>query len=175
LQGRAKSGIPPLVAVLLGAALAAAGLPATGADEGDPRAVPLDRLLQLPSSLPVEGRVEKRGGNTKRQWQERFQKADDDLQAAQRALEESRAELEELASGESWTMSAPGLGAATAPTDSPLDYRLSQELKRQREELERAERQLQELEVEANLAGVPEEWRHPDAASPEVADPETAD
>jgi hypothetical protein len=29
--------------------------------------------------------------------------------------------------------------------------------------LERTERQLQDLAVEANLAGVPEHWREPDA------------
>jgi hypothetical protein len=55
-------------------------------------------------------------------------------------------------------MSAPGLGAATA-NENPTDYRLSQELKRGREEVDRAERALHELEVEANLAGVPEAWR----------------
>jgi hypothetical protein len=36
-------------------------------------------------------------------------------------------------------------------------------MRRQREEVERAERSLHELAIEANLAEVPEEWRRPHA------------
>ena len=46
-----------------------------------------------------------------------------------------------------------------ASPDAPLDFQLRQEIKRHREEIEHLEQQLQELEIEANLAGVPEEWR----------------
>ena len=124
--------------------------------------MPLDRLLELPSSAPVQAQVEKRGGSTRGQWQVRFEKAREELETARVALEEVRGELEEAAGGEAWTMTAPGLGT-TASSDTPLDFKLSQELKRCREELERSERQLQDLEVEANLAGVPEHWREADA------------
>ena len=74
MQGCAKIQLWPVAAALLGA-LVAAGLPAAGADEPDPPSVPLDRLLKLPSSAPVQARVEKRGGNTRSQWQARFEKA----------------------------------------------------------------------------------------------------
>jgi hypothetical protein len=166
VQGGAKARIRTAAAALLGA-LVGAGLPAAGADEPDPPAVPLDRLLKLPSSAPVQARVEKRGGATRGQWLARFEKAREELETAHLALEEVRADLEEAAGGEAaWKMTAPGLGA-TAQTDTPLDFKLSQELKRCREEVERAERQLQDLGVEANLAGVPEDWRQP--AVPEGA------
>ena len=46
--------------------------------------------------------------------------------------------------------------------DQPLDYTLSNEKRRNREEVERAERRLTDLEIEANLAGVPPEWLEPE-------------
>ena len=53
-----------------------------------------------------------------------------------------------------------------------MSYKLRQDIRRQREDVGRAERRLRELEVEASLAGVPAEWRaapaHEDAA-PEPA------
>jgi hypothetical protein len=162
VQGRAKLRIWPVAAALLGA-LVAAGLPAAGADEPDPPSVPLDRLLKLPSAAPVQARVEKRGGSTRGQWQARFEKAREERETARLALEEVRAELEKAAGGEAWTMTAPGLGAATVAPETPLDFKLSQDLKRGREELERTERQLQDLAIEADLAGVPEHWCQPGA------------
>lgn len=161
MQGRAKLRIRPLAAALLGA-LVAVGLPAAGADEPDPPSVPLDRLLKLPESAGVHSRVEKHGGSTRGEWQARFAKAREERENARLALGEVRAELEKAAGGDAWTMTAPGLGSAT-PSETPLDFKLSQDLKRSREELERAERQLQDLRVEANLAGVPEDWCQPDA------------
>ena len=162
MQGCAKIQLWPVAAALLGA-LVAAGLPAAGADEPDPPSVPLDRLLKLPSSAPVQARVEKRGGNTRSQWQARFEKARDERETARLALKEVRAELEEASDGGSWKMTAPGLGGVASPSETPLDFKLSQDLRRSREELERTERQIQDLEVEANLAGVPEHWCQPDA------------
>jgi hypothetical protein len=67
-----------------------------------------------------------------------------------------------------WQMSAPGVQAMN-PEDSPVSYELRQELRRQREEIERFERRLRELEVEAKLAGVPDEW----LAAVEDARPQT--
>ena len=161
MQKCAKIQIWPVAAALLGA-LVAAGLPAAGADEPDPPNVPLDRLLKLPASTPVQARVDKRGGSTRSQWQTRFDRAREEREAARLALEEVRAELEEASEGDAWTMTAPGLGATAEPTETPLDFKLSQDLRRCREELERTERQLQDLAVEANLAGVPEHWYQSD-------------
>jgi hypothetical protein len=144
--------------------LAAPGAAAQEQEEETPPVVPLDQLLRLPTSAPVSASIEKRGGSTKAEWEARFRKARKELESAEAALAETRKELEELAgeSGGQWKMSAPGLGGggATDPTDTPLDYRLSQDLRRQREEVERTRQQLHELTTEADLAGVPEDWRH---------------
>ena len=77
--------------------------------------------------------------------------------------------------GGQWRMGAPGLGAIETADggQSPLDYRLTQELRRNREELALAERRLQDLRVEANLASVPAEWRaEPQAEAAPGAAPE---
>ncbi len=162
-RGRIRRG-----AALIGALLAAGvAAPALG-QEGDPSAVPLDKLLEIPDSISVHSGVVRRGGSTRREWQERFERARDERDRAKLALEKVRGQLEELSTGEAWRMSAPGLGGgAQAPTESSLDYRLSQELRRQRDEVERTERRLKELEIESNLAGVPEDWRRSDEASAE--------
>ena len=67
-----------------------------------------------------------------------------------------------------------GEGGTTTTAETPLDYKLSQDLRRSREEVERAERQLQDLGVEANLAGVPEDWRQPEAPEGAVEEGPTA-
>jgi hypothetical protein len=56
-----------------------------------------------------------------------------------------------------WKVGAPGVQAA-ASDNSPVNYGLRQEIKQNREDVARAERKLRELIVEANLAGVPENW-----------------
>jgi hypothetical protein len=118
--------------------------------------VGLEQLLKLPESLDYQ--VERRGGNTRVEWQERFQKAHADIEAAEKALQISQAKLEEVAAESGgWKLAPPG--APANASDSPLDYQLRQDLRRQRAELAHAEQQLQDLGIEANLAGVPEEWR----------------
>ncbi len=59
-----------------------------------------------------------------------------------------------------WSVAAPG--TTPNPENTPLSYKLRQEIRRQREEVERAERRLRALEIEADLAEVPAEWRAPD-------------
>jgi len=135
--------------------------PSAGAtDDGSAHPiVDLDQLLKVPSSLDLE--PETRGGATRAEWRSRFEAARADLARARDELSRSQAKLAELA-GESsaWKMSAPGLGGLdTAAGDAPLDYGLKNELRRNREEVARSERRMTELEVEANLAGVPENWR----------------
>ena len=51
-------------------------------------------------------------------------------------------------------------------TDAPLDYRLRQEINRTKQERDRLKAGRKDLEVEANLAGVPEDWRPSDDAAP---------
>jgi hypothetical protein len=134
--------------------------PALAEDSPPPPIVDLDQLLVLPHSLELE--PETRGGATKAEWRSRFQSAREDLAAARAALAKTQAKLEDVASGtSSWKMGAPGLGATDlgANSDAPLDYSLSNEMRRNREEVERSERLLTELEIEAELAGVPRDWQ----------------
>jgi hypothetical protein len=127
---------------------------------GDEPVVELDRLLKLPAGLEMDTHT--RGGSSKAQWRTRYDEARRAVAEAEKALDATRAKLEDVA-GESsaWKMGAPGLGnvETSSPSEGPLDYQLSTEMRRNREELERAKRQLAELDVEANLAGVPEDWR----------------
>jgi hypothetical protein len=63
----------------------------------------------------------------------------------------------------------PGASGQNDPT-SPLSFKLRQELVRNREALEEAEKALRELKIEADLAGVPATWRVV-AATPAPAPP----
>jgi len=143
------------------AGLVVAGLAVAASAADDPPAaapVPLDRLLKLPdASLAPAAGEERHGGHTRADWEGRFRSAAAELVAARKALADSRKKLEEIAPDKGWSMSAPGMPVSAQET--PLDFKLRQEMRRQREEVERAERRLDELTVEANLAGVPEEWR----------------
>jgi hypothetical protein len=129
------------------------------AEPAAPRApVDLDRLLRLPDSIQYD--MEKKGGLGRGEWRARFREARQDLEGARAALARSQAELEKVADGGqggAWNFTPPGVNADTS--DAPLDYRLRMEIKKQREEVEGAEKRLLDLEVEADLAGVPEDWR----------------
>jgi hypothetical protein len=152
---------------VLGAALAAAA-PAARAQTSDaaPAQVPLEKLFKLPESVATTPATDpRRGGKTRAEWLARFEQALADLAKARQGLEDSRKELEEVAPDQAWSMSAPGLPAQASPSETSIDFRLRQQMRKQREEVERAEYQLDELSVEANLAGVPEAWR-PGAAEP---------
>jgi hypothetical protein len=137
--------------------LAAALLPAGAlADPGDPPAVDLDQLLILPD----EGKytVEKKGGLTRGEWRARFQEVEVALAEHREALDNAEAALSEVATSSSaWQVSPiPGL---KADGDAPLDFRLRQDIRTHRAEIERLESRLRELRIQANLAGVPEEWQ----------------
>jgi hypothetical protein len=157
------------LALLAGAVQAdPAGAPTPPAP-GKAPAVGLDSLLKLPPSGSPAGEA-RAGGATRQEWEQRFATARGDVASARSAIDKAQQELGELARGtENWQMSAPGAQAANAE-NSPMSYRLRQELRKQREELSSAERRLTDLEVEANLAGVPEDWiRPPDAPPPKPA------
>jgi hypothetical protein len=167
------------------AALAAAlaiGVPAA-AEEPQPGAapeVPLERLFKLPDSVAAPGSEPRRGGKTRAEWLARFQQAQAELETARKALDDSRKELEEVAPDAAWSVTAPGLPVDPQPSEKSIDFRLRQEIRRQREEVERAERRLQDLGIEANLAEVPEDWRaqadtaRPDAVRPDAPRPDAA-
>lgn len=155
-----RSAAAALVLALPAPAVAAdAGAPAEEKRES-PR-VELDKLLELPGTR--EYSVESRGGATPGEWRSRFRSVREDLAAERKALAEAEAELDEVAgSTDAWQVgpAIPG-GGSTSGAEAPLDYRLRQKIERHREEVERLERKLRELEVEANLAGVPDAWREP--------------
>jgi hypothetical protein len=135
-----------------------AGSSAGAEDVEAPPDVSLDQLLHVPHDVDLS--TPRRGGATRDEWRARFDAARAERAEAQAALEAAQKELEGIAAESSqWQMTAPGLGGAQAATsEKPLSYRLRQEIRRQREEIERADQRLQELRVQANLSGVPEDW-----------------
>lgn len=139
---------------------AAASDPASNQAKAGPDApaVPLDRLLRLPDSIGRGAPEPRRGGLTRPEWEARFREAHSELETARKGLDQVQRQLEQEAGQVSnWQVAAPGQQAASE--NSPLSYKLTQEIRRRREEVEVTERRLQSLIVEANLAGVPEDWR----------------
>jgi hypothetical protein len=131
---------------------------ATG--ETEPAADPgpevgLDKLLRLPNSFEAD--IDRRGGATASEWRLRFDKARGGVDEAKEKLVKAEKELDQISgSSTSWQVSAPG---ASDPQTSPLSLRLRQEVKAHRAEIEQAERELRSLDVAADLAAVPTEWR----------------
>ena len=117
-----------------------------------------DALFRLPNdsrSQPAQGAAVDR-----KRWEERFAAVRGDLDGARAQLAKAQADLEALAhKTDSWQMAAPG--AQPTAENSPVSYKLRQDIRQYREDVGRAERRLRELEVEASLAGVPAEWREP--------------
>ncbi len=139
------------------------------AEEPTPSGAPvigLDKLMKLPDSYSAPA-AERRGkGLTADQWRDRFAAADRDVVTAEKDLRNAQAALEKLAgSTSSWQMSAPGmLGGGTAGSDGetgPVSFRLREAVRMRKVAVEGAKRDRRELVVEANLAGVPDDWRTP--------------
>jgi len=160
LQSRSRRrlvGIGVLVALSAGSSAAEGeAAPVEAAEPAPP--VAYDALFRLPSdtgSRPGEG-----AGLDRKRWEDRFAAVRTDLGEARAALARTQTELEAIARNtESWQMAAPG--AQPTAENSPVSYKLRQDIRRHREAVGRAERRLRELEVEASLAGVPPDWREP--------------
>jgi hypothetical protein len=119
----------------------------------------LDQLLKLPATLDYS--VEKRGGRTEGEWRSRFQGLRTALEAEREGLAIAEEDLERVAgTADAWQVAPPMPGMSGAASDAPLDYRIRRAINQHRQEIERLERQLRELEVEANLSAIPEDWRH---------------
>jgi hypothetical protein len=178
-----------LLVALLGSASAAddaapaqpkAGSGAAGSEPaaGEPAPAPpvaYDALFKLPDTGTVPAPSEAATLDRKR-WEERFAAVRGDVDTAKADLAKSQAQLESMArKTENWQMAAPGAAQQNAE-NSPVSYKLRQDIRRQREDVDRAERRLRELEVEASLAGVPPEWRtapaHEDAVPAPAPAPE---
>jgi len=189
-RGRRAIGFAGALASAIGAVgLAAGSARAQEAEGGDTDAgvdpdgkpatpnpappVGLDALLRLPSEAPRPdpgGSKPAGEGRDRSYWESRFATVRGDLDEAQTSLERAQTELEEMArKTEGWQMAAPG--AQVTAENTPVSYKLRQDIRRYREDVESAQRRLRDLEVEASLAGVPPEWRdttHRDA-SPDPA------
>jgi hypothetical protein len=128
--------------------------PVTAAEAEQP--ADLERLLTLPGGESYE--VDRRGGLSRGEWRSRFSEIQDALASERQALSEAEGRMDEAAgSASNWQM-APVPGMQPSP-DAPLDYQLRVAIRRHKSEIERLERKLKQLEIEANLAGVPAEWR----------------
>ena len=144
--------------------LALASAPVARADDAAPpkdapsadQPAQLDRLLTLPGGQNYG--VDRRGGLSRGEWRTRFVEVQDALTKEQQALKEAEGRMDEVAGSSSTWQVAPVPGMQPSP-DAPLDYQLRVEIRRHKSEIERLERKLKQLEIEANLAGVPEEWR----------------
>lgn len=145
-------------AVGLSVGLGGAALRAEEAELAAPAPKPagLDRLLKLPEGQSYG--VDRRGGDSRGEWQARFVELREALADEKRALATAQLRLDEVASSTSnWQMAPiPGLEVSQ---DAPLDYQLRLVIRRHKSEIDRLENRLSELEIEANLAGVPEDWR----------------
>jgi len=114
----------------------------------------MDRLLTLPKSNSY--REQRYGGFSRSEWMERFSEAESAVEKAKRELMETQEKLDAAANQSSgWQVAPPGAPAGEGGTTS---FQLVQQVRRHREEVEVAERKRRELIVEANLAGVPEDW-----------------
>jgi hypothetical protein len=143
-----------------------------GAARGEPG---LDDLLKLPSDYMTKGTAAPPvAGASEDEWKQRFTRAEKAIGEARESIAETRRELDGLAEtggASQWSVAPPGAaggGQGQAGGASPLSFKLRQELVRNREALDTAEKALRELRIEADLAGVPAEWRVV-AASPTPA------
>lgn len=137
--------------------------PDAPAPSGKAPAVDLDQLLRLPDSYDAGAAQEKRGGVSAQEWRRRFDKALDELAEAERAIEKTQAELENAASESgNYQVNAPGV---QNPEATPVNLGLRQQLKEDRALLEEKKRALRQLEIEADLAEVPTDWRSGIAAT----------
>jgi hypothetical protein len=155
-----KATLAALAGLGLCLPLSAGPAPGQSGTAGDPTgSVGLDALLKLPDETVAPAAQPMRAGSTRVQWADRFEKARGDLADAKTRLAEAQAQLESMASGgSSWQVSAPGAAAGASSETGPLSYSLRQQIRRSREDIEKAENALNELRVEANLAGVPPDW-----------------
>jgi hypothetical protein len=125
------------------------------AQPGPAPSVALDQLLTLPSDRTYS--VEKKGGLTRGEWRARYGEVRADLAKERTAYQETQLKLEDAA-GSAWSVN-PIPGAEQDTSRNPVDFQLRTQLRRHREEIERLERKLRQLDIEANLAQVPDDWR----------------
>lgn len=154
-SSRALAGLA-IVSLLLSEGPPAAATEPESAPPPPAPGVELDRLLKLPDSFNNDqsGRY---GGATRLEWLRRFEEARTAIDEAETEVKRIERELDEMANDSaSWSVAAPG---TSDPQSGPLSFRLREELRSQREEKERLEKELRALEVRADMLGLPADWR----------------
>lgn len=131
----------------------------------------LDSLLELPPGFGAGSGSPAVAGTSEAEWRRRFEQARRARAEARARLAATRRELDgvvEEGGGSQWNV-APAIGGGGGGSpgggSSPLSFKLRQDLKRHREDVEAAERAMRELRIEADLAGVPAAWRGKDDPS----------
>jgi hypothetical protein len=121
-----------------------------------PKSLDLDRLLH-PTAVRMQPTGKTYGGRDESGWRGEFRKARQEVSDLEGKVEAVQQHLRNASSGE-WNYSPAG-GEVT----DPEVLKLRAQLKRDRQSLEASRQRLRDLDVEASLAGVPEDWRRPDA------------
>jgi hypothetical protein len=118
------------------------------------KTIDLDHLLHPPATaLQPTGKTF--GGRDQKGWQAEFKRARGEVSDLEGKIAGEQERLR-TAAGNEWNYSPTG-GEAT----DPEVLKLRATLRRDRQSLETSQQRLRDLDVEASLAGVPEEWRKP--------------
>ena len=117
-----------------------------------PQTIDLDRLLKPRGPAP-SATEETLGGRDRAGWEEQFKKARAEVVDLEGKVDFTQGRLREAAAGD-WNYTPSGGEAA-----DPEILKLRAQLRRDRQSLEAARQRLRDLQVEASLAGVPQEWR----------------
>lgn len=141
---------------------------ARSARAGDGQDPGLERLLQLPSGF-IQPNARTVAGAGETEWERRFTVVQKRLESAVESLAMTKSKLDSVADeggASQWAVAPPGSSGGGGPTNSPLSFKLRQDLLRHRDELDAAEKAVKELRIEADLAGVPMGWRSGDLNTP---------
>jgi hypothetical protein len=122
--------------------------------EAPPKSLDLERLLQ-PGAVRTQPTGKIMGGRDQKAWREEFRRAREEVSDLEGKVETGQKNLRSAAANE-WNYTPAG-GEAT----DPEVLKLRAQLRRDRQSLEASRQRLRDLDVEASLAGVPEEWRKP--------------
>jgi hypothetical protein len=127
--------------------------PAPAPDAAPKKPLSLDRLLN-PGVVRAQP-TGNYGGRDQKAWQEEFRRAREEVSDLEGKVEAGQKHLRSASGGE-WNYTPAG-GEAT----DPEVLKLRAQLRRDRASLETSRQRLRDLDVEASLAGVPEDWRKP--------------
>ena len=120
----------------------------------------LDSLLRPRGPAPRPVKQAEPGGRDRQKWQEAFAEVRREIEELERSLDKARVDVSERSQG-GYQYSPVG---GEAPSD-PEILKLRAQMRRDKKSLEGAKSRLRDLQVEASLAGVPEEWTQPSGAA----------